>query len=582
MRRLYAVIAFFAFTTIVSAEYRSISDAQCIAAAFMQQKGFDFPSDGSDFTEASISSSNKVKGFTHERADYYILNAPDSGGYVIVSSDDRCIDVLGYSTSGSLSYENMSDGLQYLLSALSSEIKSATEYYDDEGIQSVETVRPLLSANYQSVSPLLTTHWGQNYPFNAQVPISYSGSYSIFHGRASVGCVALAMAQVMNYWKYPARSQGGTYYNNSYDNIYVDFSQQTYNWDDIATEYGAYVDDNGKYKNAAYTRTQMNEVAKLCYHLGVAVNMSWNVDGEGSSGTFEDYIPSALAIYFGYNPYAKLRYREMLGVEGFSKNIIEDLTAGRPVIMAANNADGGHCFILDGYDATTGLFHINWGWQGSDNAYYAISALKPSGKKNFISDQVIVSGLQPTSEDFGFGPSIYCKEISLSKTSLYKGQQLSAKVDTLLDSDFLFNGKVGLAVFDSDGNLKVNAIDESVEAGYYYIDNTFYITFPKSMSAGTYTMYLAMQDSDGKIYPVHAAYGNTESWTVTVSSGMTGSVRISANEPISTGIENVESMVESAAKSVSSDDFWYTTTGVRVQSPGKGIYIRNGKKYVFR
>ena len=165
---------------------------------------------------------------------------------------------------------------------------------------------------------------------------------------------------------------------------------------------------------------------------------------------------------------------------------------------------------------------------------------------------------------------------------MYKGQQLSVKVDTLLDSDFLFNGKVGLAVFDSDGNLKVNAIDESVEAGYYYIDNTFYITFPKSMSAGTYTMYLAMQDSDGKIYPVHAAYGNTESWTVTVSSGMTGSVRISANELISTGIENVESTVESAAKSVSSDDFWYTTTGVRVQSPGKGIYIRNGKKYVFR
>ena len=581
MRRLFAVISVFAFTTIVLAESRSLSDAKSIAAAFMQQKGLDFPSDGVDFTEADISSSNNVKGLTHKRAAYYILNAPDSAGYVIVSGDDRFIDVLGYSTSGSLSSDNMPDGLQYLLSALSSEITSATELYDNEGIQHVEAVRYPLTDNGQSIAPLVKTHWGQNYPFNAQVPVSYSGTYSIYHGRASVGCVALAMAQVMNYWKYPANGQGGVCYNELYDNLYVNFSEQTYNWDAIATEYGSYVDDNGNYHNATYTQTQKDEVAKLCYHLGLAINTEWNADNYGSSGAYEEYIPKAMITYLGYNPYAKLRYREVLGVEGFSQAILDDLTAGRPVIMAAGSTSGGHCFILDGYDASTGMFHVNWGWQGDDNAYYSITAMKPNARNyNFILDQAIVSGLQPESEDFGYSPSIYYKSLSLNTTSLNKGRPLSAKVDTLYDSDFFFDGKVGLAVFDSDGNIKVNAINEEIMAGYFYIDYTFNITFPKSMSAGTYTICMAMQDSEGNILPVHAAYGNTESWTITVSSGMTGDIQITADEPVSTGIENVELTAKAGSKSVSGDDYWYTTTGVRVQLPGKGIYIRNGKKYV--
>ena len=33
-----------------------------------------------------------------------------------------------------------------------------------------------------------------------------------------------------------------------------------------------------------------------------------------------------------------------------------------------------HAFICDGYD-DNGLFHFNWGWSGSHNGFFAMSAL---------------------------------------------------------------------------------------------------------------------------------------------------------------------------------------------------------------
>ena len=586
MKRTFTLLCLCLITITALPSSRDLRDAQAIAAAFVKQTAGFVVCEDDDFIVVGTEGQSNVKGMSSPNADYYILNISNGSGYVIVSGDDRFRDVIGYSTTGQFSTESAPAALTHLLSTLSAEMQAAKDYYDENGITTVESDRNLLTSA-SSIPPLIKTHWQQVYPFNAQVPVSYSGQYSSYHGRASVGCVALSIAQVMNYWKYPSQGQGGTYANINYDNVYVNFSEQTYNWDNIAKEYGSYWDDDGVMRNGEYTQSQADEIAKICYQIGVAVDMLWNVDGLGGSGTVEDYIPRALTNQFGYNKYAKHRFRDVLGVEEFQNEIINDLSAGRPVIFnAISTLNNGHSFILDGYDASTDMFHVNWGWRGQDNGYYAISVLTPTstGMGNFVSNQNAVLGVQPTEMDFGFPPSLYYCKLALSQTSISKGENLKVLIDTLFDYDFFFEGKIGLAVYDSNGELKIDNINSSVKAGLFYVNNSFYSPiFPRSMTAGTYTMRMVMRDSDGTIYPLPAKYGNTESWTVTVSSSTPqGTVTFVPDPPVATGIETVEIASADSQQNPVGDDAWYTLTGNRVSQPEKGIYIRNGKKYVFR
>ena len=57
-------------------------------------------------------------------APYYIFNASDGQGYVIVSGDERAQEVLGYSDIGHLSEETMPCGMKMLLDLYAEEINS--------------------------------------------------------------------------------------------------------------------------------------------------------------------------------------------------------------------------------------------------------------------------------------------------------------------------------------------------------------------------------------------------------------------------------------------------------------------------
>ena len=60
------------------------------------------------------------------------------------------------------------------------------------------------SAERNTVAPLVTTIWNQTAPYNDQCPLSL--------GRKSVtGCVATAMAQIVNYHNWPQGTGAGTY-----------------------------------------------------------------------------------------------------------------------------------------------------------------------------------------------------------------------------------------------------------------------------------------------------------------------------------------------------------------------------------
>lgn len=124
--------------------------------------------------------------------DIYIFGRDGAEGFVMVSGDDGVAPLLGYSDRGSFSLEEMPEQLKWLVGEYLGQIEYARQnnrtYADYGHISDV-------------VEPMITSRWDQGEPFNNMCP-------SDRRGLCYTGCVATAMAQVANYWKYPAIGQG--------------------------------------------------------------------------------------------------------------------------------------------------------------------------------------------------------------------------------------------------------------------------------------------------------------------------------------------------------------------------------------
>lgn len=200
------------------------------------------------------------------------------------------------------------------------------------------------------VGPLLTTKWNQGMYFNTLCP--WDGrSYDDQH--VFTGCVATAMSQIMNYHGHPYTGLLGTsYIPEPYGRITVYFRDHHYN-------YGAMPNVPTGYAN---------EMAKLIYHCGVAVQMGYTPFGSGAHSVS---AMEALSRYFKYDS-AWLCSRALYDeIEQWHAAMKVDLNCLRPLYYSANDGQNGHAFVLDGYDED-GKFHINWGWGGSSDGYYVV------------------------------------------------------------------------------------------------------------------------------------------------------------------------------------------------------------------
>ena len=125
----------------------------------------------------------------------YVFNASDGKGYVVVSGDDRTEQVLGYSSTGHIDPAAMPDNMKYYLGELAKEI-AGMESDAPEGGKPIRR-SPVKNA----IAPLITTYWGQDSPFNNMAPYVINSKGDTLY--CVTGCVATAMAQVMNFYKYP-------------------------------------------------------------------------------------------------------------------------------------------------------------------------------------------------------------------------------------------------------------------------------------------------------------------------------------------------------------------------------------------
>ena len=130
---------------------------------------------------------------------YYIFNVGSDEGFVIVSADDRTPSVLGYSDSGTFDPDNLPDNFRAWLDGYAEEMKCLSSDLSPFAVQG-DLQSPNLSSPRKapvirhSISPLLTTTWNQNAPYNRLLLDTLEYSDKCF-----TGCVATAMAQLLNY-----------------------------------------------------------------------------------------------------------------------------------------------------------------------------------------------------------------------------------------------------------------------------------------------------------------------------------------------------------------------------------------------
>lgn len=313
---------------------------------------------------------------TDRAPSLYVFNGSEKG-FVILPADDRAAAVAGYSETGTFDPENMAPQLSWWLEEYGRQI----EYLRNEGFEIKSREQEAIYDDWKPIAPMVTTTWDQTSPYNSMCP-------EINNRKCVTGCVATAMAQVMNYWKYPKVGTGSIdYYLEGIGNLSLDLSKQPFEWDKMLDKY-----------TRVSPQENIDAVAYLMKACGYSIKMEYSL---WQSGAQTNQVSNALKNYFGYDRGVSEKSKSNYNSETWMKLIYDELTTYGPVVYSGLSASGGaHAFVCDGYDKG-GYFHINWGWNGLSDGYFLLDLLDPaeqgtggsSGGYQFT--QKIISGIQP-------------------------------------------------------------------------------------------------------------------------------------------------------------------------------------------
>jgi hypothetical protein len=392
----------------------------------------------------SLRISNSFTKYADGRATYYVFSFSDHG-FIIVSSEDNVYPVLGYSFNNPYIPENqniaftewMNNYEQQILNARENRLPSTEAIKDTWDYYSSATFNPFeYHDKLTEVTPLLTSTWNQIDYYNEMCPADTAG----FSGHSPAGCVAVAMAQVMYYFRYPLKGTGShSYVSPTYGLISADFENTEYKWNQML--------------NFIYNESNP-AIAELIFHCGIATDMNYGPQG---SGTSTEKITDALVTYFNYSP--EIQFIGKDTTENWKELLIDNLDNRRPVIYKGSQGWSGHSFVCDGYQGDD-FFHFNWGWSGDCNGYFYLDNLNPGGY-DFTDDQCAVINIYPQGEypyycdgtdtlktkygsfEDGSGPKDYpdnlsCRWlISPEDTSINNIELKFTYLDTEPDHDFL-------------------------------------------------------------------------------------------------------------------------------------------------
>ena len=150
---------------------------------------------------------------------FYIVNLNPSG-FMLLSAHNEFIPVLGYSFENDFNLQETPPQAEYVIDSYKKNINYVLENQINANLEVQNLWNKYLSdsfisRDYREVSPLISANWDQGGQWNDMCP-----------DQTLVGCVAVAMSQVMYYWKNPIQGSGyAAYYLQNYGPISINFDE---------------------------------------------------------------------------------------------------------------------------------------------------------------------------------------------------------------------------------------------------------------------------------------------------------------------------------------------------------------------
>lgn len=449
-------------------------------------------------------------------APYYAFNLEQ--GYVIVSGDDEMTELVGYAENGFFDAENVPPQMQLWLDGYAEYVAA---------VQSGKAkARKILLSDSPSVvvEPLVTTKWNQDAPFNNFAP-EYTDDNNNTQ-RCATGCAATAMAQIMKFHNWPEQGVGHySYEHQSFGTISSNFSEHVYDWTNMID----------RYNNGEYSSEQADAVALLMKDCGVSLNMNY---GPVSGASIYSYYP-AFKNYFRYT--SRTVNRSGCETAEFTKIITDELQEGRPIIYCGTGEDGGHAFVVDGYD-TNYFLHVNWGWGGYSDGYFDMNYMDPTGlgigggsgafkwNQGIVLARPLKDGVEPYEfiQQLCFVPyddvkgGIFCEQ----EMPANKGDVVTILLrNTANLSGESFFGSLNVGVFDDSGALVTMGNEERIENNNgelleFQSGSLYSVDLPMTLNTagiadGNYIVR-AMSKDDGDVW---RKFASTDCLNMTVADG---------------------------------------------------------------
>lgn len=449
-------------------------------------------------------------------APYYAFNLEQ--GYVIVSGDDEMTELVGYAENGFFDAENVPPQMQLWLDGYAEYVAA---------VQSGKAkARKILLSDSPSVvvEPLVTTKWNQDAPFNNFAP-EYTDDNNNTQ-RCATGCAATAMAQIMKFHNWPEQGVGHySYEHQSFGTISSNFSEHVYDWTNMID----------RYNNGEYSSEQADAVALLMKDCGVSLNMNY---GPVSGASIYSYYP-AFKNYFRYS--SRTVNRSGCETAEFTKIITDELQEGRQIIYCGTGEDGGHAFVVDGYD-TNYFLHVNWGWGGYSDGYFDMNYMDPTGlgigggsgafkwNQGIVLARPLKDGVEPYEfiQQLCFVPyddvkgGIFCEQ----EMPANKGDVVTILLrNTANLSGESFFGSLNVGVFDDSGALVTMGNEERIENNNgdlleFQSGSLYSVDLPMTLNTagiadGNYIVR-AMSKADGDVW---RKFASTDCLNMTVADG---------------------------------------------------------------
>ena len=354
----------------------------------------------------------------------YVYNIIPTG-FILIAANNSTKPILSYSLKNNFKYDFEDTNISYIINLYKNEISYNSQPHHNAhnqwAIYLTNNSKYLNFKSNRAIDPLISAEFNQGCDWNEACPYDSNGPC----GNVLVGCGAVAISQILHYWKYPINGVGSNSYDYStYGILSANFENTTYDYNNMAN-------------------TVWSEASQLLlFHTGVAIEMeygpyvSWSYMWGGHPS-----IQYAIPNFFNFSTDITLIHDYQYSNNDFMGLLKNELDNGRPMIYRGVDSNaGGHFWNIDGYD-NNDLFHCNWGWGGNANGFWSLTSLEP-GSSDYTNQQSALINIIPFHE---YG-------------DLNSDEQINI-LDIVIIVNIILNNGLYYPLADMDGNFGINILD---------------------------------------------------------------------------------------------------------------------------